>query len=93
MAVELVTIDEVRAACYAEPENDDQLAPIVAANTAYVIGATGYEAPESGEVDPRVRNAVLRLCYLDFWPESDKQGNLRRSVTRLIKQIAAEEVT
>ena len=95
---ELIDMETVRAACYAEPENDPQLEPIKNANEAYVLAATGYVVPESGEVDPRVIRAVLDLCYLDFWPGNDtrssmrvdSQGNIRASITRRIKQLQAE---
>lgn len=87
---ELANISEVRAACYAEQENDVQLEPIKAANEAYVLGATGYVIPNDDEPDPRLKLAVLNLCFCDFWPDKDEQGHIRASVTRLIKQVQAE---
>ena len=87
---ELANISEVRAACYAEAENDVQLVPIKDANEAYVLGATGYKFPETGEPDPRLKLAVLNLCFCDFWPDKDEQGHIRASVTRLLKQMQAE---
>ena len=90
---ELVNIIDVRAACYAEPENDAQLIPIKNSNEAYVLSATGYIVPDTGSIDARAVQAVLSLCYLDFWPDKDPQGNIRASVTRLIKQLQAEAVS
>ncbi len=86
---EIITIDEARAACRIDgSENDHLIEPIRQASERYITSAVGED--RAVRSDPRVVAAVQAHVRLSFRPLEDKQGNLQRHVTSLIKQIATD---
>lgn len=86
---EIITIDEARDACRIDgTENDTIIQGYKETAERYVASAVG--ADRAVRSDPRVVAAVLAHIRLSFRPNEDKQGNLRRHMTSLIKQIATD---
>ena len=82
---ELVTIEEARLICRVDgAENDDIIKPIMDAAEQYVLDYLG-EVEDSA--DPRIKRVILALIQINFRPDDDSQGNLRRHVTALLKQM------
>jgi len=83
---ELVTIEEARLICRVDgAENDDIIKPIMDAAEQYVLDYLGKDFESSA--DPRIKRAILALIQINFRPDDDSQGNLRRHVTALLKQM------
>lgn len=86
MALTIVTIEAVRAACRVDgAENDVVLDPIAQSAEAYIREAVSTELAVSS--DARVVEAVLTRCSMRFRPDQPGIQHLEGHLNGLIKQI------